>query len=205
MKQWLMGKGTSLQRYLIVLAVLALIVQGAGAQESSAGRSDGAGGSGGSGGSTTAENSADEYRVPTVAAHLGMDFFAWRTPFLVTGVDLHFQLQPALYALLGADFGIHVEDTGGEPDPSFLFPIRGGLLFPFPRGERLSLAVTAGISPVFLLGDTTSFQIGPWAGISARFSIHPVLSLFIDLRQNLLFGGDSWISTGTRISGGFSF
>src|SRR6056297_2022614 len=71
------------------------------------------------------EEEGDDYNVPTVAAHLGVDFFAWQTPFLVTGVDLHFQIQPALYALLGADFGIHVEDEGGEVSPSFLFPLRG--------------------------------------------------------------------------------
>lgn len=147
---------------------------------------------------------AGQEREPAYSAHLGVDLFAWEAPFLVTGGDVRFPIRTALYGSLGADFGIRTETEGSETTASFLLPMRAGLLFPF-SGETLSFSFTAGLSPVFLFADETGFYLGPYAGARIRAEVHPVLSVFAELQQTLLFGGDDWINTGTRLTGGISF
>lgn len=149
--------------------------------------------------------SEGQYQLNPVACRLGFNFFAWETPFLLTGVDLRVPLQEALYANLGGDFGIHTRESNGEVKPDFLFPLRAGLVFPFPSSSGFSYAFASGISPVFLFASENAFYIGPYAQAELSIAVHPVLSVNLLVRQSLLFGGDEWVSTGTEISAGISF
>jgi hypothetical protein len=143
--------------------------------------------------------------ISIFSARLGVDYFAWETPFLLTGGDFRFPIRSGLYGSLGADFGIHTEKSGTETTASFLLPLRAGLLFPFP-GEKLSFTFSTGLSPVFLLDEeNSSFYLGPYAGARFTLAVHPVLSIFAEMQQTLLFGGDEWINSGTRLTGGISF
>ncbi len=150
-------------------------------------------------------DNAETDGISVFSAHLGVDYFAWETAFLLTGGDFRFPIRSGLYGSLGADFGIHTETSGTETTASFLLPLRAGLLFPFP-GEKLSFTFATGLSPVFLLDeDSSSFYLGPYAGARLTLAVHPVLSIFAEMQQTLLFGGDEWINSGTRLTGGISF
>ncbi|ADK82892.1 hypothetical protein Spirs_3806 [Sediminispirochaeta smaragdinae DSM 11293] len=157
-------------------------------------------------GQTQKGSSEGDYGLPAFSAHIGTDFFLWDDPFLVTGGDIRFPIQQALYGSIGVDFGIHTNNDDSKTTPAFLLPIRVALVFPFPDKKKISFSLVTGLMPVFHFYDgDSSFYLGPYTGARAQIAVHPVLSLFAEVQQVLLFGGDDWINTGTRIVGGISF
>lgn len=143
------------------------------------------------------------------SAHIGGNFFRYETSYLTTGGSYLNRLRSDLELDFGAFFGIATEKNDeGETVPSFLIPVNLGLNFLFPT-EKVTFLLGSGITPVFNFSDKDAggneFYMGPYIAAGARLQIHPVMSWFVQGRQDLLFGGDDWINTATRLTTGINF
>lgn len=143
------------------------------------------------------------------SAHIGGNFFRYDTSYLTTGGSYLNKLRPDLELDFGAFFGIATEENDeGETVPSFLIPVNLGLNFLFPT-EGVTFLLGSGITPVFNFSDEDAggneFYMGPYLAAGARLQIHPVMSWFVQGQQDLLFGGDEWINTATRLTTGINF
>ncbi|MFO7850018.1 MAG: hypothetical protein R6V67_08675 [Spirochaetia bacterium] len=137
----------------------------------------------------------------------GVNFFTYKTVYLTTGAAYQHSIREAMNLVYGADFGIHTkENDEGDVEASFLVPLKLGLNFPF-GGDTVSYSVGTGISPSFTFGESSDpgFLMGPYLNGSMRIKVHPVMSIFLQVQQDLLFGAPEWIYTGTRMQLGISF
>ncbi|MCF7928705.1 MAG: hypothetical protein K9L68_07005 [Spirochaetales bacterium] len=154
---------------------------------------------------------ADSWRLgaPLFAGSLGVDFFLYEQVFLSTGFDYMQPIREGLELNLGFAFDISTTDAGADVQASFLFPFDIGLNAIFP-GDPVDVTFGAGVTPVVYipaeaLNEETSLYIGPYLKGGLRFQVHPVVQLFVDAQQDLLFGGEEWIYTQTRLSAGIVF
>lgn len=143
------------------------------------------------------------------SAHIGGNFFRYDTAYLTTGGNYLNALRDDLELDIGAFFAIATEKNDqGETVPSFLIPVNLGLNFLFPQ-ERVTFLLGTGITPVFNFSDEDAggndFYMGPYIGAGTRLQIHPVMSWFVQVQQDLLIGGDEWINTATRLTTGINF
>lgn len=140
--------------------------------------------------------------------NFGINFFGYQTSYLTTGVVYQVEVRNGMDFVGGADFGIHTEtDQDNEVRADFLIPLRIGLHFPF-TGENVSFGFGTGLTPSFQFTHDSSgagFLMGPYINGSMRIKVHPVMSVFFQLQQDLLFGKPDWIYTGTRAVMGISF
>ena len=138
--------------------------------------------------------------------NFGVNFFTYETVYLTTGVTYQHSVREAMDLVYGADFGISTEKEGDDVEASFLIPVKLGLHFPF-GGETFTYGIGTGVSPSFTFGksDDPGFLMGPYINASARIKVHPVMSIFLQVQQDLLFGAPEWIYTGTRLQVGISF
>ena len=152
--------------------------------------------------SVTAENS--------FSAGLGVNFFRYDTTYL-TAIAANYQheIRPHLELNIGGEFGITTdEDSEGDTVPSFLIPVNIGLNFTFPV-ERATFLFGTGLTPVFNIAPETDdefqFYMGPYVKGAMRLQVHPIMSWFVELQQDLLIGGDDWINVASRVSTGINF
>jgi len=138
--------------------------------------------------------------------NFGVNLFTYETVYLTTGVTYQHPVREDMDIVYGADFGIHTEKKDNEVKASFLVPAKLGLHFPF-GDEKFTYGLGTGISPSFSFGesDDPDFLMGPYLNGSVRIKVHPVMSVFMMVQQDLLFGAPQWIYTGTRFQVGISF
>lgn len=143
-----------------------------------------------------------------VTGNFGVNLFGYNTTYLTTGVMYQKSVQPGMDMVVGADFGIHTEkNASDEVEADFLIPLRFGLHFPFQQ-KRVTYGFGTGISPTFQFEqseDSAGFLMGPYVNGSVRIKVHPVMSVFLQYQQDLLFGEPDWIYTGSRFLVGISF
>ncbi len=143
-----------------------------------------------------------------VTGSFGVNLFAYETTYLTTGVTYQKTVQSGMDMVVGGDFGIHTEEnSAGEVKADFLIPLRLGLHFPFQQ-QKVTYGFGAGIAPTFQFEqseDSAGFLMGPYVNGSVRIKVHPVMSVFLQYQQDLLFGKPEWIYTGSRFLIGISF
>jgi len=144
----------------------------------------------------------------TVTGEFGVNFFGYETIYLITGVLYQMEIIDGMDFVGGADFGIHtVSSASGEIEADFLIPLKIGIYFPFDVGQT-KLGFGTGLTPCFQNTHDNSganFLMGPYINGSMRIKVHPVMSVFLQVQQDLLFGKPEWIYTGSRINIGISF
>lgn len=140
--------------------------------------------------------------------NFGVNLFGYETAYLTTGIIYQVEVRDGMDFVGGADFGIHTEkDAGGDVQADFLIPLRIGLHFPF-EGKNITFGFGSGLSPCFQNTHDESgaaFLMGPYINGSVRIKVHPVLSIFFQVQQDLLFGQPEWIYSGSRFVMGISF
>jgi len=143
-----------------------------------------------------------------VTGNFGVNLFGYNTTYLTTGVMYQKSVQTGMDMVVGADFGIHTEkNASNEVEADFLIPLRLGLHFPFQQ-KRVTYGFGTGITPTFQFEqseDSGGFLMGPYVNGSVRIQVHPVMSVFLQYQQDLLFGEPDWIYTGSRFLIGISF
>jgi len=143
-----------------------------------------------------------------VTGNFGVNLFAYDTTYLTTGLMYQKSVQTGMDMVVGADFGIHTEkNTSNEVEADFLIPLRLGLHFPFQH-KKVTYGFGTGITPTFQFEqneDSAGFLMGPYVNGSVRIQVHPVMSVFLQYQQDLLFGEPDWIYTGSRFLVGISF
>jgi len=143
-----------------------------------------------------------------VTGNFGVNLFGYNTTYLTTGVMYQKSVQTGMDMVVGADFGIHTEkNTSNEVEADFLIPLRLGLHFPFQH-KKVTYGFGTGITPTFQFEqneDSAGFLMGPYVNGSVRIQVHPVMSVFLQYQQDLLFGEPDWIYTGSRFLVGISF
>lgn len=141
-------------------------------------------------------------------AGFGINFFGYETTYLTTGFLYQAEIVDGMDFVGGADFGINTEtNDSGEVEADFLIPLKIGVYFPFP-GEKITFGFGSGLSPCFQFTNDDSdagFLFGPYINGSVRVRVHPVMSVFLQIQQDLLFGKPNWIYTGSQIKAGISF
>jgi hypothetical protein len=149
-----------------------------------------------------------EERKKTFTGTLGMNFFGYDTVYLTTGMVYQVEVQRGMDFIGAADFGIHTKSgETGQVEADFLIPLRVGLHFPF-EGDKVSFGFGTGLSPCFQFSqdeESAGFLMGPYISGTVRIKVHPVMSVFFQLQQDLLFGKPDWIYTGSRLLAGISF
>ncbi len=142
------------------------------------------------------------------AAGLGANFFRYDTPYLTALAATYlYEYTDGVELNIGGEFAISTtEDDDGDTVPRFLLPANIGLNFVFPR-EQVSMVFGTGLTPVFVIDEEgdPGFLMGPYAKGAVRVNVHPYMSWFLELQQDLLIGGSDWINTGTRASSGIVF
>ena len=143
-----------------------------------------------------------------LTGEFGFNYFAYKTLYLSTGVVYQVEVIEGMDIVGGADFGINTETgTSGEINANFLIPLKLGIYFPF-QVEKIEYGFGTGITPTFQKtydGSGAGFLIGPYINGSIRIKVHPVMSVYMQFQQDLLFGKPDWIYTGSRINIGISF
>jgi hypothetical protein len=143
-----------------------------------------------------------------VTGGFGINFFGYETIYLTTGILYQVEIKDGMDIVGGADFGIHTETgASGEVEADFLIPLKIGIYFPF-QGENIKLGFGGGLTPCFQFtydGSGAGFLIGPYINGSMRLKVHPVMSVFLQVQQDLLFGKPNWIYSGSQIKLGISF
>jgi hypothetical protein len=142
----------------------------------------------------------------SLSTYIGTNLFRYQRAYLQTGLTYHSPVAEQMELHIGTDFGIATEDTPGGVEPSFLIPVNVGLNFTFPF-EPLLFYVGTGLTPSFQFGagQGLSFYMGPYARVGLRYQVHQLMSAFLDVEQDLLIGGPTWINTSTRILVGIYF
>jgi len=141
------------------------------------------------------------------STYIGTNLFRYQQAYLQTGLTYHSPVAEQMELHIGTDFGIATEDApGGAVEPNFLIPVNVGLNFTFPF-DPLLFYVGTGLTPNFQFGggDGLSFYMGPYARVGLRYQVHQLMSAFLDVEQDLLIGGATWINTSTRILAGIYF
>ncbi|TVR71553.1 MAG: hypothetical protein EA427_04290 [Spirochaetaceae bacterium] len=145
----------------------------------------------------------------SLSAGMGVHFFQYDTTYLtvMNATYLH-ELTRGLELNIGGEFAIHTYDDEGSTEARFLIPANVGLNFSFPR-HPATFVFGTGLTPVFAINpdDDRDFRffMGPYAKAEVRLRVHPIMSWFVSAQQDLLVGGDDWISTGTRLATGINF
>ncbi|TVR31904.1 MAG: hypothetical protein EA404_09120 [Spirochaetaceae bacterium] len=139
---------------------------------------------------------------------LGGNFFRYDEFFLATGATVLIETAEQMEVQIGADFAIRTtRDDDGDIVPRILLPATLGMNFLFP-GETITGLFGAGVTPTFLFRTDKSdsrFLMGPYAKAGVRAEVHAVMSWFLEIQQDLLFGGPDWINTATRIQTGIVY
>ncbi len=143
-----------------------------------------------------------------VTGGFGLNFFGYETLYLTTGVLYQVEIKEGMDLVGGADFGIHTETSDSEEvEADFLIPLKIGIYFPF-QGEKIKYGFGTGLTPCFQSkhDDTgAKFLVGPYVNGSMRIKVHPVMSIFLQIQQDLLFGKPDWIYMGSQVKLGISF
>ncbi|MCK5198614.1 MAG: hypothetical protein KAR21_09700 [Spirochaetales bacterium] len=143
-----------------------------------------------------------------VTGGFGINFFGYNAPYLTTGFLYQVEIKDGMDLVGGVDFGIRTKtNSSGEVEADFLIPLKIGVYFPFP-GEKITFGFGSGLSPCFQFTHNDSdagFLVGPYINGSLRMKVHPVMSVFLQVQQDILFGKPDWIYTGSQIKAGISF
>lgn len=152
---------------------------------------------------------APAYAQNSLSTYIGGVFYRYEEAFLLTGLTYLATVREQMELNIGVDFGITTdEDEEGTILPRFFIPINIGINFPF-SGDPWTFYFGPGLSPVFIIrpGDTDPFTFlaGPYAKIGLRLQVHSIMSVVVELQQDLLVGGPRWLNTNTRMLGGIKF
>ena len=152
---------------------------------------------------------APVFAQDSLSTYIGGVFYRYEEAYLVTGLTYHATAREQMELNIGADFGIATaEGEDGEILPRFFIPVNLGINFTF-SGDPLSFYFGPGLSPVFMLrpgeADRFTFLLGPYAKAGLRLRVHSIMSVLVELQQDLLVGGSKWVNTDTRLLGGINF
>ena len=143
-----------------------------------------------------------------VTGGFGLNFFGYETIYLTTGILYQVEIKDGMDIVGGIDFGINTEtNDSGKVEADFLIPLKIGIYFPF-QDEKIKYGFGSGIAPCFQFTHDDSgavFLIGPYVNGSMRIQVHPVMSIFLQVQQDLLFGKPNWIYSGSQIKLGITF
>jgi len=149
----------------------------------------------------------------SLSTYIGGAFYRLQESYLLTGLTYLATAQNQMELNITADFGITtVQDAEGQTLPRFYIPVSGGINFTFP-GDPLTFFFGTGLSPVFLIAPNPdpairtdlTFLIGPYAKAGVRLRVHEIMSVLLEVQQDLLFGGPKWVNTSTKIIAGIKF
>ena len=143
-----------------------------------------------------------------VTGGFGINFIGYNTPYLTTGFLYQVEIKDGMDFVGGVDFGIRTDkNSADEVEADFLIPLKIGVYFPF-QGEKMTFGFGSGLSPCFQFTHDDSgagFLMGPYINGSIRVKVHPVMSVFLQIQQDLLFGKPDWIYSGSQFKLGISF
>jgi hypothetical protein len=144
-----------------------------------------------------------------MTGRIGGYFFRYDTAYLSTGGSFLYETDRDYEIEFGGEFGIRTtRDDDRKITPEFFIPIHAGLNFLFDRGPVV-LYIGTGLVPAFLVetgsGSDSTFFLGPYVKAGLRVPMHPVMSGLLEVQQDLLFGGEHWVNTATRIAAGLRF
>lgn len=145
----------------------------------------------------------------SISTGIGVNFFRAETPYL-TALSVTYQpvIAEGLELNLGSEFAITTDGEGGQTNPSILLPFNVGLNFTFPQ-EASTFVFGVGITPVFSFmpeaDDDFQFYMGPYVKGALQVRVHPIMSWFMEAKQDLLIGGPQWINSSTRLLTGINF
>ena len=145
----------------------------------------------------------------SLSTYIGGAFYRFQESYLLTGLTYLATAQNQMELNITADFGITtVTNTEGQTLPRFYIPVSGGINFTFP-GDPLTFFFGTGMSPVFLIApgadDPFTFLLGPYAKTGVRLRVHEIMSVLLEVQQDLLFGGPKWVNTSTKVIAGIKF
>jgi hypothetical protein len=147
-------------------------------------------------------------RKNMLTGKFGINFFGYNTTYLTTGILYHQEVRDGMYIVGGVDFGIsRVSINSQIVGADFLIPMKIGIEFPF-QVNIIKYGFGTGITPCFQFtydGSGADFLIGPYINGSIRIKVHSVMSIFLQIQQDLLFGKPNWIYTGTSTNIGITF
>jgi hypothetical protein len=143
-------------------------------------------------------------------AFIGTNFFNYERTYLTTGIAYLPMLEDQLELNMAAAFNIYTEsnEAGTVVNPYFLIPANLGLNFLYP-GDTVAFLFGIGLTPVLSIRQSQQpsvlFYMGPYLKAEVRAKVHRIMSLILELQQDLLIGGPTWVNTSTRISAGVNF
>ncbi len=144
----------------------------------------------------------------SISTGIGVNFFRAERPYL-TALSVTYQpvIAEGLELNIGSEFAITTEGDGGQTNPNILLPFNIGLNFTFPQ-EASTFLFGVGITPVFSFmpeDDNFQFYMGPYVKGALQVRVHPIMSWFMEAKQDLLIGGPEWINSSTRLLTGINF
>jgi len=137
--------------------------------------------------------------VTTVNVSIGTNFFDYSKTALETSFGIIVPIQEGLSVEGKASYAVQPSDK----DVFMAVPLQAGVRFSFDSAPY-AFHCSIGMEPVFVI-NPDSFRMGPYLGLEGSLRVHPFLQLYIAAEQNLLFGGEDYVSTGTRLAAGFRF
>lgn len=137
--------------------------------------------------------------VTTFNVSIGTNFFDYSKAALETSLGLIVPVQDGLSIEGKASYAVQPS----RDDVFMAVPLQAGVRFSF-NAEPYAFHCSIGLQPVFVI-NPDSFRMGPYLGLEGSVRIHPFLQLYLGVEQNLLFGGEDYVSTGTRLAAGFRF
>ncbi len=152
---------------------------------------------------------APAFAQSSLSTYIGGAFYRYEEAYLLTGVTYLATVREQMELNIGVDFGIATDEgPAGETLPRFFIPVNAGINFTFP-GNALTFYFGPGLSPVFAIrpgaDDQFTFLLGPYAKVGIRLRVHSIMSIIVEVQQDLLLGGPKWVNTATRILGGIEF
>lgn len=138
-------------------------------------------------------------QAPTYLVTLGANFFSYETIALETALGAVFPLDEGLSIEARAAYAIHPEAT----EAFMAIPLQAGVRFSF-QAQPFGFHCSVGVSPVITV-NPGSFRIGPYLAAEGTVRVHRFMELALFAEQDLLFGGPTYVATGTRLGAGLRF
>ncbi len=141
----------------------------------------------------------------SLQAGIGADFFTYERTFLDLHATFLKQVKPDVELSLGGSFALATRDDNGTVKADFFIPLDGGVNFLFPINKEFSTLVGFGLTAQFLLESERRFYMGPFMKLGARYRIHPYMTWYLEILQDLVIGKPDWINISTRFGSGILF
>ena len=141
----------------------------------------------------------------SLQAGIGADFFTYHRTFLDLHATFLQKIKPDVELSLGGSFALATRDENGTVEADFFIPLDGGVDFLFSVNKEFSYLLGFGLTAQFLLESERRFYMGPFMKVGARYRIHPYMTWYLEVVQDLVIGKPDWINFSSRFSTGILF